>query len=362
MPTITQNIPNTTFIASALPNNNFSFYPLMNVGTDPGFQDCIGLLQLTLPELPVEMVDRAELELAVIVKSGTAPSTVVVNRVTSPFTTETVAYSTAPSYVATSLQAEIRTADLYQTVKIDITGLVNAWLGGVYPNYGIALTNSDGTTEVQFGTDHIVYEPYFPKLTVTYGTAPSSTALCFAYAQLANVIRQLITMYPENVMTVYTTGFGAVTITGTPYELFTSPDGTYGGLFVLLDGGQQEAIPLNAITAIYTGDGTVYNPAITYLPTPKFPAGCDTNLITAIHDYLPVSTEVQLYMGSVVQASGAVFKDEYGLLVLSDGAGNTPIFIPVINITVALPLPPVPPAGLEKSTALQITVNKEAKA
>ena len=40
--------------------------------------------------------------------------------------------------------------DLYKTVEIDITELVNQWLNGTYPNYGIALTNPDGMTLVQF--------------------------------------------------------------------------------------------------------------------------------------------------------------------------------------------------------------------
>lgn len=352
MPAMTLNIPDTTFVSSAQPNNNLSFYPLIYTGTDPSFQNSIGFLQITLPVLPVTKVDSAFLELSVIVKSGATPSPVVVNRVTAPLDTATVTYNTRPAFLATASQIAITPADLYSTVQIDITELMNDWLSGTFPNYGIALTNTDGTTVVEFGTNHIVYEPYFPKLVLNY-SAPE-TALCFSYAQLAHVIEQLILYYPTSVITVFTTSFNAATITGTPHALYSSAEGTYGGLFILLDNAQFEAIPLNAITAIYTGDGTVYNPSITYLTAPKFPAGCDTNVITAIHDYLPVSTEVQMYMGSLVQASGMVYKDEYGLLVLSDADGNTPVFIPVTPITAILPT--IQSRGLQKSDLPRVSI------
>lgn len=348
MPAITLNIPDTTFVSSAQPDSNLSYHPVMYTGTDPDFQNCIALLKIELPILPVSRVDSAVLQLAVIVKSGEAPSPVVVNRVTEPFSTSAVTYNTRPAFAATSSQINIAVSDLYSTVQIDVTDLVNGWLDGSYANDGIALTNSDGTTVVQFATDNIVYEPYFPKLTINYSESPiGGTALCFSYAQLAHIIQQLIVMYPTNVLTVFTTGFNASSITGTPYQLYSSPEGTYGGLLILTDAGQYEAIPLNSITAIYTGDGTVYNPEITYLPAPQFPAGCDTNLITAYHDYLPVSTNVTMYMGTVVSASGTIYKNEYGILVLSDGAGNTPVFVPVLNITSVFP--ETPPTGMQKA-------------
>lgn len=172
MPTVTVGIPDTTFVSSSQPTQNFSFYPLMYVGNDPTFQDCIALLEIDLPVLPVTSVDSAVLQLSVIVKTGTDPSTVVVNRVTGPFDAQTVTYDTIPSFVATSSQVNINTSDLYTIVDIDITTLVNQWLSGAVENHGIALTNPDGTTLVQFGTNNIVYEPYFPKLVITYSDTP----------------------------------------------------------------------------------------------------------------------------------------------------------------------------------------------
>lgn len=354
------DIVDTTFVSSTLPDTEFAYSPVIYTGTDPTFHNCISLLQVALPSLPVTVVDSALLQLAVIVKSGVNPSPVVVNRVTSPFSTDTVTYNTQPSFTATSSQINVTSSDVLATVEIDITPLVNAWLAGTYPNNGIALTNSDGTTVVQFCTNDILYEPFFPKLVITYSSAPvePDTAICFSFAQLAHIIEQIIQLYPTNVITVFTTSFSPSAITGTPYQLYSSPEGTYGGLFILLDNGQEEAIPLNAITAIYTGNGTVYDPSITYLSPPTFPQGCDTNIITAYHDYLPLETDVQMYIGSIIQASGTIYKNEYGLLVLSDADGNTPVFVPVINIRVILPTNQ--PSDLQRDTRPRVTITEKS--
>ncbi|MDF2988834.1 MAG: hypothetical protein K0R50_4344 [Eubacterium sp.] len=287
-------------------------------------------------------MDSAILNLTVIVKSGSNPSPVLVNKVTSALDTTTVTYATKPAFTPTSAQYAVLQSDLYQTIHIDITTIVNEWLSGATVNNGLALTNSDGTTVVQFATNNIIYEPYFPTLTLTYSESPVvNTGENFSYAQLSHIIEQLIALYPANTITVFTRGLTASSVTGTPYQLYKSSTGTYGAIFILMDGGQQEAIPLNAITAIYTGNDTVYNPSITYLTPPqKFAPGFDSNLITAYYEYLDVSTDVVMYMGSNINASGTVYKNEYGIIVLSDADGNTPIFIPVNNINVVLPALP----------------------
>jgi len=181
MPSIIQNITDTTFVSSALSNTNFSSYPLIYTGKDIGFQDCISYLQFALPSLPVTVVDSALLQLTVIIKNGTPPSPIVVNRVTAPLDITTVTFSTRPAFVATPSQVNIAPSDLYTTVQIDITPLVNEWLSGTSPNDGIALTNSDGTTLVAFTTASIGYEPYFPKLILNYSITPIEATEPYAY-------------------------------------------------------------------------------------------------------------------------------------------------------------------------------------
>ncbi len=192
MPTVTIGIPNTTFVSSAQPSLNFSFYPLMYVGNDVTFAETISLMEIDLSSIPVTNVDSAVLQLSVIVKTGADPSPIVVNRVTSPFDANTVTYNTIPSFTATTSQINVNTSDLYTIVEIDITTLVNQWLDGTFENHGIALTNPDGVTLVQFGTNNIVYEPYFPKLVVTYSEIPPSTDNPYAY--IYNTGNQSITV------------------------------------------------------------------------------------------------------------------------------------------------------------------------
>lgn len=159
-----------------------------------------------------------------------------------------------------------------------------------------------------------------------------SASQCFSMAQLAHVIEQLIVLYPTSVMSVFTTNLNVVT--GTPYQLYASPDAQGAGMFILINSNSQyEAIPLLAITAIYAGDGTTYQESITYLtpPTP-LPDDCDLNLSAAVRDYLPISTDVLIQLGVTTQATGLVHKNEYSVLVLSDETGSTPIFISVPQI------------------------------
>lgn len=360
MSTVVVDIPNTTFVSSAQPGINFSVYPTIYAGTDPQYQNCISLLQIALPALPVSFVDSAILQLAVIVKSGANPSPVTVNTVMEPYNKNTVTYNTRPAFTPTSSQVNVTTNDLYKTVQINVTSLVNSWLNGTVANNGISLTNSDGTTVVQFGTDNISWEPYFPKLILTYsGTPAENSATCFCYAQLAHVIQQIIMFYPTSTITVFTKGLSASSITGTPYQLFASPVATNGAIFIVMDNGQQQAIPINAITAIYTGDGTVYNPSFTYLSSPTFPAGCDTDLVTAYYEYLKDVTDIDIYTGSNIHATGTVYKNEYGVIVLSDGSGNTPVFIPVLPITVMLPASGPSFAKSDSSGKNQVSVSVE---
>lgn len=337
MPSVTVNLPRTAFVSEAMPDNNFSIFPLLYTGNDPNFQNCISLLEVDLPTLPVTAVDSAILQLSVIVKSGGVPSPVVVNKVTSPFSAATVTYSTRPTFTPTSFQINITTEDLYKVIEIDMTSLVNEWLSGTSPNYGIALTDDDGSTMVQFANNNIVYEPYFPKLILTYSEAPAITGTDFAYKQLAHVIEQLIALYPTNEFTVYTRGFSAAVITGTAYELFKPSSGTFGAFFVLDDDGVKETIPLNAIAAISVGATAVYDPSITYLTPQNLIPGFDTDLLSAYHEYLPVLTEIDSYLGAVINSKGKVFKNEYGMIVLASEEGIKPIFIPVFQFNAILP-------------------------
>ncbi len=165
----------------------------------------------------------------------------------------------------------------------------------------------------------------------------SDSSYCYGVTQLAYVLNQLISIYSENTWTVYTNSL--YSISGSPHSLYTSTEGTGAALLILFDGTNYEYLSLTSITTIYLGDGTVYDDSITYLKQPAtLSEGCDTDLITAIHTSLPLMTDIALLLGPSTSVSGQVYRNEYGLLVLSDADGNTPVFIvpsQIQDITVA---------------------------
>lgn len=228
MTTLTLNTTQTTFVSSAQPTNNFSFYPLMYVGTDPTFATCNSFLKYTLPALPPNaVIDSASLQLSVIVKTGAAPSPITVNRVTSALDTSTVTYATQPTFVATPTVVNVTAADLYTAVQFDVTELVKQWYVGTYVNNGFALTNLDGTTLVQFATNVITWAPYFPRLVINYHIPPTTIGTGGASAQLtgssggtiadaANVIfaAPSVNQLPSNIS--YNSVTGVFTLTASP--------------------------------------------------------------------------------------------------------------------------------------------------
>lgn len=169
MATLTLQSSATTFVSSLLADINLSFSSVIVVGTDPVYLDSISFLKFDLASIPVTNLTSATLRLFVFSKTGVAPSPIVVNRVTSDFDINTVTYNTMPPFVPTGLSTDVTTNEVLQYVDIDITDLVNQWLAGTFPNYGIALTNPDGTTSVHFGGKPIGPE-WEPLLVVTYTT------------------------------------------------------------------------------------------------------------------------------------------------------------------------------------------------
>lgn len=155
----------------------------------------------------------------------------------------------------------------------------------------------------------------------------ADTTACFAVAQMANILSQMITAYAGKTWSVFTSTLASYS--GVPLGLYTAPGLTQPGLLQLVDiNGDYETFPIASISAIYPGDGTVYDPSFTFLPAPEpMPPGCDTDLLSAIRSYLPVGTDVSLRMPVSVSASGSIYKNEYGVLILSDASGNTPILI-----------------------------------
>lgn len=151
----------TTFVSSLLATNNLSDSAVIVAGTDSIYLNSVSFLKFDLSAITAKSVDSAVLRLFVFAKTGTLPSPLVINRVTSDFDMNTVTNNTMPTYIPTDSAVEVSVEDVLQYIDIDITDLVNTWLCKNLPNYGIALTTSDGTTSIQFGGKPVgaSYEP-----------------------------------------------------------------------------------------------------------------------------------------------------------------------------------------------------------
>ncbi|OPX44409.1 hypothetical protein CLHUN_17080 [Ruminiclostridium hungatei] len=171
MPPVVLTVAQNSFVSSEQPQDNFSYQPLLYTGKDEAFGNCISLLKFDFTAVATNAVDSAFLQLTVILKSEQNASTIVVGRVTESFDSAYVTYENMPAATPVPSECKVTSEDLYKTVQIDITQLVNDWLGGVHVNYGLALTNPDEVSLVQFGSDNISWKPYFPKLVLNYDRA-----------------------------------------------------------------------------------------------------------------------------------------------------------------------------------------------
>ncbi len=127
-----------TYVSSANPSLNFGNAPSLSVGGTN-----TALLQFDLSALPT----NAGLTASVV----TATLRVFVNRVGTaglltaatgkgPWTESGVTYSNAPPQFLASENAQVNSGGQY--VSLDVTGIVNGWIGNSFPNYGIHLSST----------------------------------------------------------------------------------------------------------------------------------------------------------------------------------------------------------------------------
>lgn len=160
------------------------------------------------------------------------------------------------------------------------------------------------------------------------GSNANSTS-CFCVDQMRNVIQQIITLYPDDNLTIaMESGNNA---SGRPGSLLPGPDSNPdSGLFQLINsqGTPEEALSICRIASI-TITSSTYNDAITYLPAPTpTPEGCDADCEAAIRSYLPVgTTNVDINSGGQKVAQGTILKSEYGMVVLVGNNNSNPAFV-----------------------------------
>lgn len=160
------------------------------------------------------------------------------------------------------------------------------------------------------------------------GSNANSTT-CFCVDQMRNIIRQIITLYPnDNLIIAMESGNNA---SGRPGSLLPGPaDNPNSGLFQLINnqGVPEEALSICRIASIRI-TSSEYNDSITYLPAPNpVPDGCDANCEAASRSYLPVGTTgVDINAGGQTVAQGTILKSEYGMVVVVGNNNSDPTFV-----------------------------------
>lgn len=157
----------------------------------------------------------------------------------------------------------------------------------------------------------------------------AGSSSCFCVDQMRNIIKQIISLYPNDVLNVAMESGNNVS--GRPGSLLPSPNSNpNAGLFQLTNnqGVVEKTVSLCRIVSI-TITSSTYNNNITYLPVPSpIPSGCDSNCELAIRTYLPVGTTgVSIKAGGQTVAQGTILKSEYGMTVIVSRDNKNPSFV-----------------------------------
>jgi hypothetical protein len=132
-----------TFVSSAFSKTNFGSVGTMNVG--PGSTSYV---QFNLSGIPTgATVTKATLRLYVdlVISNGSFD----VYQVNKSWSESTITYNNQPLPLGTSATgghpASITSSSFSQFLLIDVTSLVQGWVGGTIPNYGVALALPSGS-------------------------------------------------------------------------------------------------------------------------------------------------------------------------------------------------------------------------
>lgn len=198
----------------------------------------------------------------------------------------------------------------------------------------IEVTDTPVTVSLKNNHSTIIYDapnlPVKASLTIVASTEQTSMT-CFAMEQLAHIVQQMMVEYPATTWSLYPDTSSV--FFGVPLDLYKAPGADGPWLMRFIDNnGDYLALSLGHINAFYPGDNTVWNPEFSFLPLPDpVPSGCDADAILGVLNYLPLGTGVNLVMGPDTSATGTVFRNEPGVLVLSS-TGNNPVLISSLQI------------------------------
>ena len=172
-----------TYVMQKYPNYNYYTTPELRTGytTSTGTTRSYINFSQSLPNLSGKLLVKAELKLYKWNNIGdTIATNVYANRVTKAWDSSTIFYSTQPSFDTSVTYGSTSAEGTAKLLNMNLTDLVNGWMKGTFPNYGIVLRSSSegtaGTYRKYNSSETATNKPY---LAITYSeipAAPTATA------------------------------------------------------------------------------------------------------------------------------------------------------------------------------------------
>lgn len=157
---------------------------------------------------------------------------------------------------------------------------------------------------------------------------------CYAVQQLEYVLSQMLIMYPDTSASVFVDRLPSYA--ANIHSLY-KPAGADSAAFLVMQSGAEYLIqPLLTINALYFPN-IIWDTDIDFLPRPVKLDDCMSVKLAAWAEYFPTGSDMSVNFGITTVASGNLYKNEFGIMVLTDEEElATPIIIFTPNIINAI--------------------------
>lgn len=168
-------------------NTNFNSAISLMAGNNNlgGWVDYYTLLKFTHSLNSTDIISNATLRVYMIPLSGSNPLNLTIQRLTQSWNDSNVTWNTKPSNDSVNWSYKYFPDDTVGYYDFDITNLLQSWVNGTYPNYGIQIMAYDYNTSYKLFTRTEADNEYAPYIlinltygeTLTYGTNASNGTL-----------------------------------------------------------------------------------------------------------------------------------------------------------------------------------------
>jgi len=165
------------FVSEIVPNTNQNNWDFVNWGESSNYE-MWGLIKFGgLSDYTGVSLNSAVLSVFIFHGDDYSTDENRLRRITGDWDEDTVTWNTRPAYTtAGELVFNDPPDDTW--LDLDVTGFVQDWLDGTYPNYGFCFLRVDSINEFwQFYTKEYYDPDYHPKLTLDFPSPVESTIL-----------------------------------------------------------------------------------------------------------------------------------------------------------------------------------------